>query len=92
MIRPNQSENENKQGILKCIVYTEHITHYIIYFYSNLFEGRDIKCIQELSKPLAGMCQATELCVAYSLQNINVICFVKFRHRISEHRDTERKL
>ena len=68
------------------------MTYYIIYFYSNVFEGRNIKCIQQLSKSLIEMCQATELSVAYSLQNINVVCFVKFRHRISEHRDTVRKL
>lgn len=68
------------------------MTYYIIYFYSNLFKRRDIKCIQELSKSLVKMCQAIDLNVAYSLQNINIVCFVKFRHCISEHRDTVRKL
>ena len=63
-----------------------------VYFYPNLFERRGIKCVQELSKSLVGMREATELSVTYSLQNINIVCFVKFRHRISEHRDTERKL
>jgi hypothetical protein len=68
------------------------MTYYIIYFYSNLFKRRDIKCIQELSKSLVRMCQAIKLNVAYSLQNINIVCFVKFRHRISEHCDAVRKL
>ena len=73
-------------------VYAGHKTYKIIYSYSDFFEGRDIKSIQELSKTLIEMCQATELSMAYSLQNIDVISFVKFRHHISEHRYTERKL
>jgi len=90
MTPPNQSKDQNKARNLG--VHAERKTYYAIHFHSDFFEGRDIQCIQELSKASIEVHQATELSVAYSLQNIDVVSFVKFRHRISEHSYTKGKL